>query len=220
MIEEKEFYTCKNDRAFKEVFMRKENKDLLIKLLESTLDIKIKELKYLNVEKTVDNVNIRSKRFDLHVKTEKENIQIEVNSQMQDYVRPRNASFLFDTYSHGIKVGEEYDQTTLMNLKKTDLEKLSKKDKVVERYMSEIERVNEDPDFREYISAEEDAKKIEKSLRSQYRREALAEGRAEGISIGEENKSIEVAKKLKEKGVDINIISDSTGLAKEEIEAL
>ena len=42
MIEEKEFYTCKNDRAFKEVFMRKENKDLLIKLLESTLDIKIK----------------------------------------------------------------------------------------------------------------------------------------------------------------------------------
>ena len=220
MIEEKEFYTCKNDRAFKEVFMRKENKDLLIKLLESTLDIKIKELKYLNVEKTVDNVNIRSKRFDLHVKTEKENIQIEVNSQMQDYVRPRNASFLFDTYSHGVKVGDEYDQTTLMNLKKTELEKLSKKDKVVERYMSEIERVNEDPDFREYISAEEDAKKIEKSLRSQYRREALAEGRAEGISIGEENKSIEVAKKLKEKGVDINIISDSTGLAKEEIEAL
>ena len=58
MIEEKEFYTCKNDRAFKEVFMRKENKDLLIKLLESTLDIKIKELKYLNVEKIVDNVNI------------------------------------------------------------------------------------------------------------------------------------------------------------------
>lgn len=216
MIEEKEFYTCKNDRAFKEVFMRKENKDLLIKLLESTLDIKITELKYLNLEKTVDNVNIRSKRFDLHVKTEKENIQIEVNSQMQDYVRPRNASFLFDTYSHGIKVGEEYDQTTLMNLKKTDLEKLSKKDKVVERYMSEIERVNEDPDFREYISAEEDAKKIEKSLRSQYRREALAEG----ISIGEENKSIEVAKKLKEKGVDINIISDSTGLVKKEIETL
>ena len=50
MIEEKEFYTCKNDRAFKEVFMRKENKDLLIKLLESTLDIKIKELKYLNID--------------------------------------------------------------------------------------------------------------------------------------------------------------------------
>ena len=49
-----------------------------------------------------------------------------------------------------------------MNLKKKELEKLSKKDKVVERYMSEIERVNEDPDFREYISAEEDAKKNRK----------------------------------------------------------
>ena len=45
MTETKEFYTCKNDRAFKEVFMRKENKALLTKLLENTLDIKIKELK-------------------------------------------------------------------------------------------------------------------------------------------------------------------------------
>ena len=113
MTEKKEFYTCKNDRDFKEVFMRKENKALLTKLLENTLDIKIKELKYLNVEKTVDNVKIRSKRFDLHVKTESENIQIEVNSQMQDYIRPRNASFLFDTYSHGVRVGKEYDEKTL-----------------------------------------------------------------------------------------------------------
>ena len=45
MVEEKEFYTCKNDRAFKAVFMKEKNKDLLIALLESILDIKIEELK-------------------------------------------------------------------------------------------------------------------------------------------------------------------------------
>ena len=57
---EEKFYTCKKDRAFKEVFMKEENKELLIALLESVLDIKIKELKYLNLEKNTDNINIRS----------------------------------------------------------------------------------------------------------------------------------------------------------------
>ncbi len=34
-MEEKEFYTAKNDRVFKEIFMKEENKDILIKLLEN-----------------------------------------------------------------------------------------------------------------------------------------------------------------------------------------
>lgn len=116
MVEEKEknkFYTCKDDRVFKEIFMKKENKDLLIALLESILDIKIKELKYLNLEKNVDNIKVRRKYFDLHVKTETENIHIEVNSEMKKYVRPRNASFLFYTYSHEVLRGNDYDEDTL-----------------------------------------------------------------------------------------------------------
>ncbi|MBP3842001.1 MAG: PD-(D/E)XK nuclease family transposase, partial [Bacilli bacterium] len=93
-MEEKKFYTCKNDRAFKEVFMKEQNKDLLISLLESILNIKIKELEYLNLEKNSDNINLRKKYFDLHVKTEKENIQIEVNPSVLDYTRPRNVSYI------------------------------------------------------------------------------------------------------------------------------
>ena len=278
------FYTCRNDRVFKEIFMKEDNKDILIALLESILDIKIKDLKYLNLEKNVDNVKLRRKHFDFHVKTEEENIQIEVNSQMNDYVRPRNAAFLFDTYTHNVGVGEEYDEDTLfiqinftyglgenskyhnssedgviskymlvdekckpyihnlmlyefdmdyftklwyskdekekekykylmmMDLGKEELKTLSVKDKVVKRYMSEIERVNEDPEFREFISAEEDNRKIENSLRRKYREEGLAEGRAEG------HKS--VAKKMLEKKISIEDIMDITGLSKEEIENL
>ena len=52
-------------------------------------------------------MNIRSKRFDLHVKTEKENIQIEVNSQMQDYVRPRNMAFICNAYSREVLRGDK-----------------------------------------------------------------------------------------------------------------
>ena len=55
-------------------------------------------------------------------------------------------------------------------------------------------------------------KKIEKSLRSQYRREALAEG--------ERLASLNIAKKLKEKGYESSEIVNITGLTEEEIEKI
>ena len=85
----------------------------------------------------------------------------------------------------------------------------------------------------EYIKDASDASRDEEllesydkewALKDQGRREGFEEGQASGISIGEEkgalNKSIEVAKKLKQNGIDINIISDSTGLSIDEINKL
>ena len=282
-MEERKFYTCKNDRTFKEVFMKEENKDLLISLLESILNIKIKELEYLNLEKNSDNINLRKKYFDLHVKTEKENIQIEVNPSVFDYTRPRNVSYICDTYSHQVLKGENYDEESkiiqinftyglmkskkdkyyeeeavriykiqddkcksyvenftiyeynmdylmkiwyskeekeidkykyiiMMDLDKENLSELSRKDRVVDKYMEEVVKVNEDPDFHQYMSWEEDQRKIQNSIRKQFREEGLAEGRAEA--------KLEAAKNLKNNGVSIEIIAKSLGLSKEELEKL
>jgi len=289
----KEFFTCRYDATFKEVFMKEENKDILIALIESILDIKIKDLKYLNLEKNNGNIFVRRKHFDFHIKTEKENIHIEVNNYLEDYVRPRNMAFICNTYSREVLRGEEYDECTefiqinltykmineykyknkfhdeealrvyklrdetgktfvnnftiyefnmdyylnlwyskdekqiekykyliMLDLKKNDLNELSKKDKVVSKYMAEVEKVNEDPEFYEYISAEEDNRKIENSLRSQYKREGLAEGREEGRAEGRAEGIKVTAKKMKEENIDITIISKVTGLSKEEIEKL
>ena len=290
MVEEKEqtknkFYTCRYDIAFKEIFMKEENKDLLIALIESILDIKIKEIKYLNLEKNNGNVYVRRKHFDFHVKTENENIHIEVNNYLEDYVRPRNMAFICNTYSKEVLRGEEYNENTefiqinltynmineykeknkfhdeealriyklrdelgksfvnnftiyefnmdyylnlwyskneklvekykyliMLDLNPNELNTLSKKDKVINKYMEEVEKINEDPEFYEYISAEEDNRKIENSLRSQYRREGLEEGTRLA--------KLETAKKMKENGVDIEIIARSTGLTQEEINNL
>ena len=287
--EEKVFYTCKNDRAFKEVFMKEENKDLLIALLESILDIKIEELKYLNLEKNVDNINIKKKYFDLHVRTKNESIQIEVNPNVLEYTRPRNVSYICDTYSHEVLKGDNYNEESkivqinftyglmnsnkyyedvayrmykiqdeegkkyvenftiyeynmdylmkvwysknekeiakykyiiMMDLKKEELEKLSKKDRVIDKYMEEVVRVNEDPEFHQYMSWEEDQRKIQNSLRKEYREEGLAEGRAEGLAEGKAEAKEELAKKMKEDGLDIQSISKYTNLTIEEIEKL
>ena len=74
--------------------------------------------------------------------------------------------------------------------------------------MSELERVNENPEFREYMSAEEDNLKIENSLKREWKESGINESK------------IEIAKSLLKNKVDIQIIIDSTGLSKVEIEKL
>ena len=60
MLEEKEkFYTCRSDRAFKEVFMREDSKDILSKVLEAVLEVEVKDIKFLNLERNVDNIHVR-----------------------------------------------------------------------------------------------------------------------------------------------------------------
>ena len=49
---------------------------------------------------------------------------------------------------------------------------------------------------------------------------AKKEGREEGLKEGSKGKAIEMAKKLKEKGIDVALISETSGLSKEDIEKL
>ena len=50
--------------------------------------------------------------------------------------------------------------------------------------------------------------------------DGLQEGRAEGRAEGEKNKALQIAKKMFDKGLDINVIMDMTNLTQEEIEQL
>ena len=108
------FYTCKYDRAFKEVFGKEENKDILKKLLEEILQVEIEKIEYLNLERNVDNVKVKRKHLDLYLETNIGKIQVEVNTTNSKYVKPRNMSYLCDIYSHHTLIGQEYDQDTLI----------------------------------------------------------------------------------------------------------
>ena len=62
-------------------------------------------------------------------------------------------------YDKNEEMIEKYKFFIMMNLGLSDLEKISKKDKVIGKYMKEIERVNKDPKFIEYMLDEEDQRK-------------------------------------------------------------
>ena len=276
-MEDNKFYTCKFDRAFKEVFMNENNKDILKALLESILKLEINEIDYLNLEKNVDNVNVKRKYFDLFLKTNIGKVQVEVNGGLKSYIRERNAAYIFDTYSHETLKGENYTEIELViqinftyglgsnkknlriyklmdeeksefisnlliyeynmdyygkvwysndkekideskyiimqNLGLDDLDKLSKTDKVVKKYMSELERVNENPEFREYMSAEEDNRKIENTMRVLAVREGLEQGKKEGLEQGKKELIIDLLKN----NVSLEVISKSSGYTIEEL---
>lgn len=95
----------------------------------------------------------------------------------------------------------------------------------------EIKKANEEL---EYLSGDEEARRIaelrEKAIRDEVtnlegaREEGekigLEKGEKVGIERGHKEKQFEIAKKMKEKDIDINEISEITGLTKEEMENL
>lgn len=279
---EEKFYTAKYDRAFKEVFLKEENEELLLSVLKETLNTEVAVIKQRNIELNSGNIFIRRKYLDILLETDQGLVGIEINSSVEDYLHPRNLAFQCDNYAHYTLVGKDYTEKVkiiqinltynmkddelvriyyiqddtgkkyvqnfriiewnmdklmefwydkdeekikeyrhliMLNLTKEELEELSKEDREVRKYMEEIEKVNQDPRFREYMTKEEDQKKIYNTQISKAYNSGISMGISEGISKGEREKSIEIAKKLLNK-LSVNEISEYTGLTKEEIESL
>ena len=86
--------------------------------------------------------------------------------------------------------------------------------------METLEEVNKDPEFREYMSAEEDARKMENSHLDEARAEGRAEGISQGISQGKNERNIEVAKNMLNEDINLSAIVKCTGLTEEEINSL
>ena len=120
-------------------------------------------------------------------------------------------------YTKDTKRVQENILLVMLGLDKEDLIELSKTDKVVSKYMEELEKVNENPEFREYISYEEEQQKIRNTLIAEARESGLAEGIEQGIEKGAEQKERAIVKKLLASGMDITQISQITEISEEKI---
>ncbi len=119
-------------------------------------------------------------------------------------------------YSKDEKKIEEYKYLIMLDLQKEELEKLAREDKEIRLFMEELERVNKDPEFRIYITEEEDKEFIRNTELKQVKKEGISQG----ILQGEKQTSIEIAKKLIALNMPIEQIMDVTKLSEEEIEKL
>ena len=104
-----EFYTCKNDKCFKCIFLNPDNQDLLSLIIRETTLNEYSDIKYCNIERNI-NMAIRRKYLDVLLNSNEAIIGIEVNGFNKKYVRPRNTSFICDCYSNYTLVNKEYTE--------------------------------------------------------------------------------------------------------------
>ena len=277
------FYTCRNDRAFKEVFLKPNNSDLLKALLEFILKIKIDKLEIKKTELLSGNVNIKDKRVDAIVHTGNKKIEIEINSQNKNYLHTRSTAYICNIYQSNASVGDTYNEDTdiiqvnltwglgknneemkiykimnekgelyvknfiiyeinmdyydkiwysknedeikknqymiMLDLDKKELKSMPK-DKIVDKYITNVTIVNDDPEFQKYMSEEEDKKKIQNSLLSEAKEEGISQGIEQGYTSGINDGIKQTAKSMLNKNMPIEDISDITGLSIEEINKL
>ena len=277
------FYTCRNDRAFKEVFLKPNNSDLLKALLEFILKIKIDKLEIKKTELLSGNVNIKDKRVDAIVHTGNKKIEIEINSQNKDYLHTRSTAYICNIYQSNASVGDTYNEDTdiiqvnltwglgrnneemkifkimnekgelyvknfiiyeinmdyydkiwyskneeeikknqymiMLDLDKKELKNMPK-DKIVDKYITNVTIVNDDPEFQKYMSEEEDKKKIQNSLLSEAKEEGISQGIEQGYTSGINDGIKQTAKNMLNKNMPLEDISDITGLSIEEINEL
>ena len=96
---------------------------------------------------------------------------------------------------------------------------MPKSDKISEKYVESVTILNNDPFFQEYMSQEEDQRKMQNSLI----REAEDTGYEKGIKLGEEKleqEKIDIAKRLLNMHINKEDIIKATGLTPEEIKKL
>ena len=277
------FYTCRNDRAFKEVFLNPNSSDLLKALLEFILKIKIDKLEIKKTELLSDNVNIKDKRVDAIVHTGNKKIEIEINSQNKDYLHTRSTAYICNIYQSNASVGDTYNEDTdiiqvnltwglgrnndemkiykimnekgelyvknfiiyeinmdyydkiwyskneeeikknqymiMLDLDKKELKNMPK-DKIVDKYITNVTIVNNDPEFQKYMSEEEDKKKIQNSLLSEAKEEGISQGISQGYTSGINDGIKQTAKNLLSMNITLEDISKATGLSIEEINKL
>ena len=277
------FYTCRNDRAFKEVFLNPNNSDLLKALLEFILKIKIDKLEIKKTELLSGNVNIKDKRVDAIVHTGNKKIEIEINSQNKDYLHTRSTAYICNIYQSNASVGDTYNEDTdivqvnltwglgrnndemkiykimnekgelyvknfiiyeinmdyydkiwyskneeeikknqymiMLDLDKKELKNMPK-DKIVDKYITNVTIVNDDPEFQKYMSEEEDKKKIQNSLLSEAKEEGISQGISQGYTSGINDGINQTAKNLLSMNMTLEDISKATGLTVEEIKSL
>lgn len=98
--------TAKYDAIFKAIMQ--ENKEILIRILETILEKEIEDIVYLNPELIKKNVKEKTKILDLYLKTKDDYIDVEANSNYNAYIKRRNLIYGFQLCSRLIPSGTDY----------------------------------------------------------------------------------------------------------------
>lgn len=112
----------------------------------------------------------------------------------------------------------------MLGQERDNLSKLSKTNKVVSKYMNELDEVNKNPEFREYMSYELEQEILRNTERKiGYKdgiKEGIEQGIEQGIEKGIEQRNKEIVKNLLNTNMSISDISNIVNLPEDEIKKI
>ena len=113
-------------------------------------------------------------------------------------------------YSKDEKKIKENQHLVMLDLNEGELKAMPKSDKISNKYVESVTIVNNDPMFQEYMSHEEDQRKMQNSLLKEAEDKGIEYGKSEGIKLGQEQEKIEIAKSLIKSGMSLEEVSKHT----------
>ena len=107
--EEKKYIPYYYDALFYKIFGDDKDTSLLKKIIELSLDIKVKEIRILNGKMLSDKYKNKVSYLDLYVELDDETkVSIEVNTNTDYYIKDRNLYFLAKSMGNDMESGETY----------------------------------------------------------------------------------------------------------------
>ena len=101
---------------------------------------------------------------------------------------------------------------------------MPKSDKISEKYVESVTILNNDPFFQEYMSHEEDQRKMQNSLIREAEgtgyEKGIKLGEEKGLKLGQEQEKICIAKSLIKSGMNLEEISKHTKIDIKELKKL
>ena len=111
----------------------------------------------------------------------------------------------------------KYNFLKMFTASKEELEELVKEgDSFMKEIKKNMDELSSDNFFENYISVEEDERKI----RNTYYVNGEEQGKADGIKIGKENALIETAKRFLSLGLSVKEVAKGTGLTENKVKTL
>ena len=108
----------------------------------------------------------------------------------------------------------------ILDFNEEELKMVGKGDKYMNEFKKKVKELNEDTEFKQFLTQEEDEKKRISTFEAIAREEGKVIGRQEGKSLGIEEANIKIAKKMLKENMDIQTISRLTDLTVTDIQNL
>ena len=153
------------------------------------------------------------------VRDEKGNTYIK-NVEIYAYNMDRIKEFWYTKDIENIK---KYKYLIMLDLNREELEELNKiieGDEVIMEYTNMVTRLNSEERYRPLFTMEEKQKINENILRREAFEEGEAQGEARGERLGMTAEKNNVARNMLNKGLDIGLVSEITGLSEKAIQRL